>query len=256
MKGLPAFFKKEVLELVRTKRMMILLLVFLTIGIMNPAIAKLTPKMMEMASEEYTEMGIVFTETKITALDSWSQFAKNIPMALIVLLIMFCGTYTSEYSKGTLIPLLTKGLSRCSVVISKLAVILLTWSAGLWGCFGVTYLYSEYYWDNSVVKQLFFAAFGWWLFGVLMLSCIVFFSSFSGSAGQVMLGTGGVYFAMSLISMFKKAKEYLPIQLCDSLSLYKGELAPKYYTTAAVITAAVSLALMLAAVPLTNKRQV
>ncbi len=254
MKGFWAFFKKEVRELFRTKRVMILMLVFLLIGILNPATAKLTPKIMEMMADEYADMGITVGEMKVTAMDSWLQFAKNMPTALIVLLIMFSGIYTSEYAKGTLIPLLTKGLSRSSVVMSKLLVMLASWSAGMWLAFGVTYFYSEYYWDNSVVEELAFSGFCLWLFGVLMISCMVFFSSFARSAGQVILGTGAVYFIMSLAGMFAKVKKYLPTYLMDSTPLYKGELAAADFTKAAVITASASVLLMIAALPLTNRR--
>lgn len=256
MKGFVAFFEKEVRELVRTKRLMILLAVFVIVGIMNPAVAKLTPKLFELMADELSEQGIVLGEMKVTALDSWTQFVKNMPMALIVMLIMFGGIYTSEYTKGTLIPLLTKGLSRGSVVLSKLAAMLLTWSAGLWLCYGITYFYSDWYWDNSVVSELGFACFCWWLFGVLMICCIVFFSSFAGSGAQVLLGCGALYFAMTMAGMYSKAKEYLPTHLCDSAPLYKGELVPSDYTAAAVITAAISAVLVLAALPLTHRRQV
>ncbi len=255
MRGSIAFFKKEVRELIRTKRLMIILLTFLLIGILNPATAKLTPKIMELMADEYKSMGITIGEVKITALVSWTQFAKNISTALILAVIIFSGTYTGEYTRGTLIPLLTKGLSRSAVVLSKLMVMILSWSAGLWLCWGVTYFYSEYYWDNSVVSEIAFAGFGWWLFGVLMICCIVFFSSFAGSTIQVMLGTGGVYFAMSLVGIYGKAKKYLPTRLCDSVSLYKGELKVPDYRTAVIITAVASLAMIAAALPLTNRRQ-
>ena len=251
MKGFTAFFKKEVSEFVRTKRLMILLIVFTIIGIMNPATAKLTPKLLDSLSMD----GITIGEITVTAFDSWGQFAKNIQTALIVTIIMMSGIYTSEYTKGTLIPLLTKGLSRSSVVLSKYAAMVLTWSAGFWLCYGITYFYSDYYWDNSIVKEVAFAAFCVWLFGILLISCIVFFSSYAGSGGQVMLGTGGVYIVMTLIGLYSKAKEYLPTRLCDSVSLYKGELETDDYLVAIVITAVISIVLVLLSLPLTHKRQ-
>lgn len=256
MKGFAAFFSKEIRELLRTKRLAIMLCLFTLFGIMNPAVALLTPKLIDMMSEELAASGMKIEAVTVTALDAWSQFAKNIPMALIVLLIMFSGIYTSEYSKGTLVPLLTKGLSRSAVVLSKCAVMLLTWTAGFALCFGITFFYSDFYWDNSVVKELAFAGFGWWLFGVLMIACIVFFSSFSGSAAQVMLGTGAVYFAMPLIGMYGKAKTYLPNRLCDSFPLYQGTLALSDYAWAAGITALLSVLLIAAALPLTKRRQI
>ena len=45
MKSLIAFIKKEWMEQVRSGRLLILLILFTLFGIMNPAIAKLTPWM-------------------------------------------------------------------------------------------------------------------------------------------------------------------------------------------------------------------
>ena len=251
MKGFGAFFAKELRELVRTKHLMILMCVFVLFGVMNIAVTLLTPELLK----EFDMEGVSVGEISLSAVDSWTQFSKNMFMAMIVMLIMFSGIYTSEYTKGTLIPLLTKGLSRSSVVLSKFAAMLLIWSAGVAVCYGITYFYSDYYWDNSAVKELFFAGFCWWLFGVFMISCIVFFSSFSGSGAQVMLGTGLVYFLLTMINIYDKAKEYLPVRLTDSLSLYKGVLEPSDYTSTVMITSAASLVLLLAAFPVTHRRQ-
>ncbi len=255
MKNFSVFFAKETREFIRTKRMMIILGVFLLIGVMNPALALLTPKLMNMMADEYAAMGITMPEVTVTALDSWGQFTKNLSTALIVIVIMLCGIFTSEYSKGTLIPLLTKGLSRSSVVLSKFAVMVLTWSAGLWLCYGVTYAYNSWYWDNSVASELPFACLLWWLFGVLIISCIVFFSSFAKTGSQVLLGTGGLYFAMTMIGLWGKAKKYLPTFLTNSVPLFRGETEPPEYVYAIVITAVLSAAMVIAALPLTNKRQ-
>ena len=52
-----AFLKKEWMEWSRTGRLLVLVLVFLVLGIMNPALAKLTPWMMEMLSESMAVWG-------------------------------------------------------------------------------------------------------------------------------------------------------------------------------------------------------
>ena len=46
-----AFLKKKWMELCRTGRLLILLLIFILFGILNPALAKLTPWLMETLSE-------------------------------------------------------------------------------------------------------------------------------------------------------------------------------------------------------------
>ena len=51
MKALIAFLKKELLEQLRTGRLMLLSILFVLFGIMNPAVAKLTPWLLEVMAD-------------------------------------------------------------------------------------------------------------------------------------------------------------------------------------------------------------
>ena len=107
MTQLMAFTKKEFMEVIRTGKFLILTVLFIIFGVMNPAFAKLTPWMMEAFSESLKGSGLTVTEAKVDALTSWTQFYKNVPMALIVFLLMFSGILAVEYQKGTLINMIT-----------------------------------------------------------------------------------------------------------------------------------------------------
>ena len=48
MTQLMAFIKKEWMELLRTGKFIIIVILFMIFGVMNPAIAKLTPWLMKM----------------------------------------------------------------------------------------------------------------------------------------------------------------------------------------------------------------
>ena len=65
MTQLMAFTKKEWIEVFRTGKFMIITVMFLLFGVMNPAIAKLTPWMMEAYSESLEGAGLTVTETKV-----------------------------------------------------------------------------------------------------------------------------------------------------------------------------------------------
>ena len=145
MKPLIAFMKKECLETVRTGKIIMLILLFVLFGIMNPAIAKLTPWMMEMMSDTIAESGLVVTDVQVDAMTSWTQFFKNIPVALIAFVLIFSDIFTKEYRTGTLLLVLTKGLSRYKVVLSKTLLLLLLWTAGYGLCFAITYGYNAYF---------------------------------------------------------------------------------------------------------------
>lgn len=254
MNGFFAFLKKEFFELSRSGKLVILGLIFVLFGIMNPAVAKLTPWILEQSADSFGQ-GIIIGEVTVTAMDSWGQFVKNIPMTMIVMLIMFCGTFTREYSNGTLIPIITKGLSRNSIVISKAVVMIITWSFGFGLCFGITYGYTVYYWDNSVVNNLAFMAFCWWLIGIFLICILTLFSAFLNSSPQVMMGVGGIYAAMYILGMFGTIKEYIPTFILDSSSLMTAQSKPSDYFNAMLITIALSVLSLLASLPLTHKRQ-
>ena len=83
MKSLLALMRKEYMEATRTGKIMIIILLFVLFGIMSPAVAKLTPWMMKMLSDSMAESGLIVTNVQVDALTSWTQFFKNIPIALI-----------------------------------------------------------------------------------------------------------------------------------------------------------------------------
>ena len=57
-----AFLKKEYTESARSGKLLLLVILFCAIGIMNPAIAKLTPWLMETMSESLEETGMSIYE--------------------------------------------------------------------------------------------------------------------------------------------------------------------------------------------------
>ena len=112
MRAFLAVFKKEWMEQLRSSRFIILTILFVMFGIMNPAIAKLTPWLLKVMAESLEESGMVVTTVEVDAITSWVQFFKNVPMALIVFVLMQSNIFTKEYQSGTLVLALTKGLHR------------------------------------------------------------------------------------------------------------------------------------------------
>ena len=255
MRPFVAFFKKELCESLRSGKLLLLAILFCAFGIMNPAIAKLTPWMLELLSEELAENGMTVAAVEIDALTSWTQFFKNIPMALIAFVLLYGGIFTREYESGTLILLLTKGLSRDRVVLAKSSLMLLLWSAGYWSCFGITYAYNAYFWDNAIANNLGIAAMNWWLFGVLTVSLMVLFSVLQKSAGGVLLGVGGSVLVMYVLSMLPKAHKYLPTSLTEGMTILSGVQTPRDCTAAILITVFVSLACIAVSIPIFNRRE-
>lgn len=256
MKSLMAFLKKEFMEQSRTSKLVLLGILFTLFGIMSPVIAKLTPLMVEMMAETMAQSGMIMTEVTVTALDCWAQFYKNAPLALIAFVLVESGIFTREFESGTLLLSLTKGLDRYKVVVAKTVVLLTLWTVGYWLCFGITYAYSVYFWDNSIVQHLWLGAVCLWVFGVMIVALMMLFSTLSGSSTGVLVGTGGVVLVSYLLSMVPKITKYLPTQMMDGTSLVYGKTAPEDYMAALIITAAISIACFIISIPVFNKKSV
>ena len=255
MRSLTAFIKKEIMEQLRSGKLMLLGMLFVLFGIMDPAIAKLTPWLLEVMADSLAESGMTVTSVSVSAMDSWVQFFKNMPMALTVFALLESSIFTKEYQTGTLLLSLTKGLERYKVVVSKTAVLAVLWTAGFWLCFGITYGYNAYFWDNSVAKNLTFSAVCWWSFGLWITALMSFFSTVARSNTGVLAGTGGVVLASYLLGLLPKLSGYVPTLLADGNSLIYGATEAEAYSAALAIAAAISMACFFAGIAAFNKKQ-
>ena len=256
MKSFNSFLKKEILEIIRNGKFVLLAVLFLGFGIMNPAIAKLTPWLMDAFSETFAESGMIVTGVTVDALTSWTQFFKNIPMALIVFVLVLGNIFTKEYSSGSLVIILTKGLARYKVLLSKWLVSVLLWTAGYWLCFGVTYAYNSYFWDNSIATGLIPSVVNWFLFGIfavcLMILCSVIFSN----SLAVYLGVGGVILIMYIVGFIPNVGRFMPTSLMNSGKLLVGiESASDYFGSIAV-SIILSVAFIIVSIPIFNKKNI
>lgn len=241
MRSFVAFVKKEAIENIRSGRALMLSILFVAFGVMNPAIAKLTPWMIEIFAESMEDSGMIITEVLVNSLTSWTQFFKNVPMALIVFVFVYSNTLTGECESGRLIPLLTKGLSRKSVILAKLSVITLIWTCGYWICYFVTYFYNAYFWDNSIARYLPAAAVYWWVFGLFVVCVIMLFSVLSKSYIGVLLGTGATVFLSYVLSLIPKLTRLMPTSLTNGMAILTGQDAAADYTGALILALALAL---------------
>ncbi len=248
-----AFVRKEFTESRRTWRLFLLLTVFLLFGIMNPVIAKITPDLLRTFMPE----GVTIKLPEPSAIDSWAQFFKNVSQTgLIVVVIIFSGIMAAEFSGGTLINLLTKGLSRTTVVLAKLTAAVSLWTLAYALCFAVTWVYTLWFWRDSGSLDLFLPVFGLWLFGVLLLVLLVLGGVlFMNTIGSLLL-TGGVVVMLTLLNIAPRLQKYNPATLSASnTAVVAGQLAKADFTPAVIVCLIAIAALAAAAVAILNRRQ-
>ncbi|MFV0557439.1 MAG: ABC transporter permease, partial [Enterococcus sp.] len=204
MSHLLVFTKKEINESWRTSKFLILVIIFLLFGVMNPLVAKFTPELLKMAGG-----GLKIELPAPTSMDSWTQFYKNInQMGLFVLALLFSGTVSQEVSSGTLVNLVTKGLKRWTVILSKFLNLFVQWTICLALCFGVTWGYTGYYFPDDLTPHLVAGVVPVWIFGVFLLALIIFGSTIARNAYEGLLITGASVVLLAIISILPKTKYY------------------------------------------------
>lgn len=173
-----AFFKKEWDETFLTKKWLIFFVIFIALGIMNPLTAKITPLLIENLVGD--EMASLIGEP--TAIDAWLQFFKNLPqMGLIAFILMMANTMSKELQGGTLPIFLAKGLKRREVILAKWLFHSMMWTLGYVIAIGVTYVYTIYYWDQSIVQDLPMSLASIYLFGLMFISITLFGNTVTNS---------------------------------------------------------------------------
>ena len=256
MNSFLANLNKEFTEIKRNAKLVVIIILFFAFGVMNPAVAKLTPWLLEVMSESMAESGMIVTEVKVDALTSWTQFFKNIPMALIAFVLMFAGIFTKEYEKGTLIPILTKGISRYKIFLSKMIVLFSLWSVGYFLCYLITFVYNDFFWDNSIAENLFFAVFNWWLFGIFVIASVMLFSVIFKSYSSVLLGSGSLVLLGYILGLFPKIKTFIPTSLMNSSSVIYGVEECDIYVKTIIISCLLILAFIASGIQIFNKKQI
>ncbi|MCL2137097.1 MAG: ABC transporter permease [Coriobacteriia bacterium] len=247
------FVKKEVLEGLRTSRMLVMLLVFLGFGILSPLTAKLTPNLLELLVPE----GLSFNLPEPGALDSWAQFFKNTSqMGLIVTIVVFSGIMANELSRGTMINMLTKGLSRNAVVLAKYTYMVLLWSLSLAFCALVTQAYTVFLWPSDNVASLFFSIACLCLFGAFLLAVLLFAACCFDGVPACLLTSGSVVVVMLVANIFPNVEKYNPLSLASlNVELLMGvvKAADLYWSIG--ITAVLTVMLVVASVLVFRKKQ-
>ena len=241
MKQLRLLLKKEFLELFRTKKALVLLIVFGIFGIMNPALAKLTPWMLSLMGDSLAEQGVTIGTIAVNAQTTWTQYFKNLMMEYILILALFSGIFAQEYQSGTLINLLSKGVSREKAALSKLVAVLICWTACYWLTFGITLGYTAYFWENALPNGICLAAISAYVLGVWLLSLEMAFASSLSSGMYALLLTGGVYVVFFALGMLPALTRFLPPRLGDGLSLLTGDMHPSDFLPALWISLALTL---------------
>ncbi|MGP1569173.1 MAG: ABC transporter permease [Peptoanaerobacter stomatis] len=216
-----SLIKKESIENIRTKKMLGLLLLFIFIGLISPLTAKLTPQIFQAIATD----GIDIKANTPTEIDSWVQFFKNVnQIGMFGLVIMFSTQVTNEIQKGTLINLLSKGLPRYQVIMSKWFFNTIMWFCSYCICFLVAFGYTKYFFGNTFpVGNILMASLLPLIFGIFLISLEILGSVITENVvGTLIFVASGVVIQF-ILSLKDEIVKYMPIALLvKPINIIKG----------------------------------
>ncbi|WP_288777741.1 ABC transporter permease [Sneathia vaginalis] len=221
MKIFFSLIKKELIENIRTKKILGLLLLFIFVGLISPLTAKLTPQILQAIATN----GIDIKANTPTEIDSWVQFFKNVKQTgMLGLVILFSTQITNEIQKGTLINLLSKGLPRYQVIISKWFFNTIMWIFSYCICFLVAFGYTKYFFGNTFpIENILMAVFLPLIFGIFLISLEILGSVITENViGTLLFVIGGVVIQF-ILSLKEEIVKYMPIALIGkNINIIKG----------------------------------
>lgn len=174
MIGLGPMLRKELLEQWRTRRVLVVAVVFTALGIGSPLLARYTPELVKALAGDQFQIVV----PPPTAADAVSQFLKNLGQAgVLTAILLAMGSVAVEKERGTAALILTKPVSRAAFLFAKLLAIGATLLVGL-----LVAAIAGYYYTAILFEAL--PPLGWAaMAGLLLLSLIAYASlTFLGSA--------------------------------------------------------------------------
>ncbi|OXZ34333.1 ABC transporter permease [Finegoldia magna] len=249
-----SLLKKEAIEGARTKKIISTFILFLFIGLISPLTAKLTPMILQSIATGNIDINVA----PPSEIDSWTQFFKNISqIGMFGLAIILSTQMANEFQKGTLINLLSKGLPRYQVVLSKIFYNFILWFIAYFCSFIFTYFYTKYFFGISFpIRNVLMAALLPFIFGLFLISLEILAGVISGNViGTLILTTAGIVIQL-ILSIRDEIVKYMPIALIGKpVNLIKGIGYDDYYVP--IITGSILLILCIViSIAVINKKQI
>lgn len=231
MKGLAPVLRKELLEQLRTYRLLIVGGIFVFFGITTPLTLKYLPQIIKLAGEQMT-----IDVPPPTAAQSLVEYTGTIgQIGVLVAVLVAMGAIANELKHGTALITLSKPVSRSAFVASKLIALTVTFIVAMIVASVFCFAYTVMLIESANIMDFVGANLLLGLFLVFCLSVTLLFSGFfksSLAAGGISIG---ILIALALFSAIPVFGDYMPGKLLGwGNNLIKG--APETYWWALALT--------------------
>jgi ABC-2 type transport system permease protein len=215
MTGFATLLRKELLEQWRTRRLIIVAIVFLLFGIMSPLIAKFTPELLKSVGTGMP--GAVIQLPPATTADAVAQLAKNVgQLGVVVAILLAMGAVAAEKERGTAAFILTLPAGRAAFLVAKLVAIGLTLLVAVALAAVGDWLYTTILFEPLPVAGFVVLALLLWL-QMLAFAAITFLASTVTGSQLVAGGVGFVVFVVvSIIAALPVIGDWTPLALSSA----------------------------------------
>ncbi|MBN2358975.1 MAG: ABC transporter permease subunit [Deltaproteobacteria bacterium] len=247
MSGLLPLLRKELRELLRTYRALVVAVAFVIVGLGSPLAAKLTPRLLSsLASDPTGGVELVLTREPSTN-DALFQYHKNLALLPVLVILLAMGSLSSERRRGTAQLVLTKPISRRAYLLAKLIAPGALYLAGIavagGGCLLYTWLlFGAVDVGGFILLNLLYLLALWFYLAVTVLASAALDSAIAAG------GVGLAAFALcGLLGSFDRIGRYSPGGLFNAaLALVRGTdragLVPSLVATALLIAVCAAIA--------------
>ena len=210
MTGFSTLLRKELLEQWRTRRLVIVGIVFLLFGLGSPLIAKYTPEILRSVGTGMP--GASITLPPATTADAVAQLAKNVgQLGVLIAILLSMGAVASEKERGTAAFLLTMPASRGAFLLAKLVAIATTLLVAMALATGGAWIYTAALFEVLPIPGTIAMGLVLWL-ELFAFASITFLAS---TAFASQLAAGGVGFValvvLSILAAIPVVGEWSPM---------------------------------------------
>ncbi|MDR4969494.1 MAG: ABC transporter permease subunit, partial [Acholeplasmataceae bacterium] len=201
-----SFLKKELMELIRTPKLIIITSVFVFFAIIGPLTAKYMNELLAMFA---SDIEISFPDP--THLQSWEQFYSNITsISMIVFLILMTGTVVSEKAKGSVYLVLTKNVTRSSFILCKILAGFILFTVMFLTSVLISWYYTWILFDQVVYEGLFLSLLSVYILGIFFTMVAVTISILFKTTTHAALVAFGAYAFLNILTILTDLNRFNP----------------------------------------------
>ena len=197
-----ACLAKEWKESVKTARFWVVIAVFGVFGMLGPLTARYINEILTSVGGDLG--GLIQLPPPVVS-DSWLQFYKNMnQMGILVMVLMYMNTVAGEKRRGSVLLVLSKGVSRATFLLSKLLSAVMVFTCAYVLALGLQIAYTQVLFGEIGNSGLPVGLFAFWCYGIGMLALTLLMSPLARGTGVAAVMTLGGYLLIQGIALFSK----------------------------------------------------